>query len=108
MLDEQEIDAEPGQFALLDPERGQPERLGSGHEHAARMRLEGQHRGRPAVLPRQVARAADQQRMAAMQPVEIAHRQHRAARMVRLGAGMSDDADHGSGDGRSFIGGQLP
>ena len=27
MLDEQQIDAEPGDLALLDAERGQPERL---------------------------------------------------------------------------------
>jgi hypothetical protein len=47
------------------------------------------------MLMRQVAGSADQQRMTAMQPVEIAHRQNRAARVVRLGAGMSDDSDHG-------------
>ncbi len=102
MLDEQQIDAEPSQFALLDAKRGQPKRLGRRDENAARMRLEGQHPDRPVLRPRQIAGAADQQRMAAVQTVEIAHRQHRTARMVRLGAGMSDDADHGAGREAQF------
>ena len=38
-----------------------------------------------------------------MQAVEIAYRQDRAARVVRLRAGMSDDADHGSRAEHSFI-----
>src|SRR5208282_4998548 len=97
MLDEQQIDAESRQFALLDAERRQPERLARGKEHAARMRLEGQHRDRPALSSRQVADLADHHRMPAMQAVEIAHREDRTTRVVRSGAGMSDDADHGSG-----------
>ena len=84
MLDEQQIDPEPRDLALLDAERGQPERLAPGHEDAARVRLEGQHRRRHAGRAGTVARLADQRRMAPVQPVEIAHRQHRAARMARL------------------------
>ena len=52
MLDEQQIDPEPRDLALLDAERRQPERLGLRHEHAARMRLEGQYPGRPAPASR--------------------------------------------------------
>jgi hypothetical protein len=33
--------------------------------------------------------------VAAVQPVEVAHREGGAARMARRGAGMSDDAEHG-------------
>ena len=95
MLDEQQVDPEPRDLALLDPERGQPERLAFRHEHAARMRLEGQHPGRHAGGAGALARLADQRRVAAMQPVEIAHRQHRAARVARFGTGMADDAEHG-------------
>ena len=98
MLDEQQIDAEPGQFALLDAERRQPEGFGRRKEHAARMRLEGQHAGRAARFPRELAGPADQHRMPAVQTIEIAHRQDRAGRVVRAGAGMSDDSDHGSGN----------
>ena len=107
MLHEQQIDAEPRQLALLDAKRGQPERLRRRHEDAARMRLEGQHPSGRLPRPRQVAGPADQQRMAAMHPVEIAHRQHRAARVMRLGTGMSDDADHGVGRG-SFLAHRVP
>ena len=81
MLHEQQVDPEPRDLALLDPERGQPERLACRHEDAARMRLEGQH---PGGLPRRlgaVARLADQRRVPQMQPIEIAQRQHRAARV---------------------------
>src|SRR5690242_14619977 len=42
MLDEQELDAKPGELALLDAERRQAERLGVRHKDVARMRLEGQ------------------------------------------------------------------
>ncbi len=97
MLDKQQVDAEAGQFALFDAERRQAERLGRGKEHAARMRLEGQHSGWPALRMREVARAADQHRVAAMQAVKIAHRKDRPGRVIRSGAGMSDDSDHGSG-----------
>ena len=107
MLDEQQIDAEPGHFALLDAERRQPERFGRREEHAARMRLEGQHAGRAARFPRELARLADQHRMAAVQTIEIAHRQHRAARVVRPGTGMSYDSDHGERQSRSFKASQL-
>ncbi len=89
MLDKQQIDAEPCQFALLDAERRQPEGFGRGKEHGARMRLEGQHSGRAACLPRELAGPADQHGMAAVQAIEIAHRQNRAGRVVRSGAGMS-------------------
>jgi hypothetical protein len=34
-----------------------------------------------------------------MQPVEITHRQYRAAQMARSGTGMADDAEHGEGGG---------
>ena len=95
MLDEQQVDPEPCDLALLDAERGQAERLASGHEDAARMRLEGQDRGGHAVGASAIAGLADQRGMALMQPVEIAHRQHRAARMARSGTGMSDDSEHG-------------
>src|SRR6202030_1673785 len=98
MLDEQQIDAESGQFTLLDAERRQPEGFGRGEEHAARMRLEGQHSGGAARFPRELAGPAGQPGMAAMQTIEIAHRQDRAGRVVRPGAGMSDDSDHGSGN----------
>ena len=97
MLDKKEIDAEPRQFALLDAKGRQPERLGRRKKDAARMRLEGQHRGRPALPAAELARLRDQRRMTLVQPVEIAHRQHRWARMARSRAGMSDDADHGDG-----------
>src|SRR5207302_4348484 len=40
MLDEQQVDAEPLDLALLDPKRGQPIRLAFRHEDAARVRLE--------------------------------------------------------------------
>jgi hypothetical protein len=96
MLDEQQIDAEARQFALLDAERRQPERLGPRKENAARMRLEGQHRGRSALGLRTVADLAKQYGMPPMQAVEIAYREDRTTRMVRAGAGMSDDADHAS------------
>jgi hypothetical protein len=46
---------------------------------------------------REVARSADQHRVAAMQAVEIAHRKDRPGPMIRPGAGMSDDSDHGNG-----------
>jgi hypothetical protein len=42
-----------------------------------------------------------------MQTVEIAHRQHRTALVVREGAGMSNDSDHGNLARRRFIGKQL-
>ena len=84
MLDKQQVDAEA-------------ERLGRGKEHAARMRLEGQHSCRHGLRMREVARSADQHRVAAMQAVEIAHRKDRPGRVIRPGAGMSDDSDHGSG-----------
>jgi hypothetical protein len=38
-----------------------------------------------------------------MQAVEIAHRQHAAARMVRGGSRMSDDADHDGAIRRNFM-----
>ena len=104
MLHEQEVDAEPGDLTLLDPEWGQPERLAIRHEDAARVRLEGQHPGRDAVSAGAVASFADQRRVPQMQPVEIAHRQHRAAGMRRSRIGMSDDAEHGAGDDRGFLG----
>ncbi len=97
MLDKQQLDAEPRQFVLLGAERGQSERLGTRKENAARMRLEGQQGSGPALSPRAVAHLTDQHRVPAMQTVEIAHRQNRTRRVVRSGAGMSDDADHGSG-----------
>jgi hypothetical protein len=96
MLDKQQLDAEPRQFVLFSAERGQPERLAAGIEDAARMRLEGQDGGGRAGGAGAVAGLADQRGMALMQPVEIAHRQHRAARVARSGTGMSDDAEHGS------------
>src|SRR5579864_7490220 len=49
MLDKEEIDAEPGDLALLDAKRRQAERLAAGHEDIAGMRLEGQHRYRRAA-----------------------------------------------------------
>ncbi len=83
MLDEQESDPEPRDLAPLDPERGQPKRLALGHEDTARVRLEGGHRRRHAIGAGAIARLADQRGMTLMQPgVEIAHRQHCAARMA--------------------------
>jgi len=96
MLDKQQVGAEPRQFAFLDPKRRQPERLGPGKENAARMRLEGQHRGRPALRLPTVSDLTEQHCVPAMQPIEIAYREDRATRVVRTGAGMSDDADHAS------------
>ena len=98
VLDEQQIDAEPGQFALLDAERRQSERFGRGKEYAARMRFEGQHAGRAGGLPRKFAGPADQYGMTAVQTIEIPHRQDRAGRVVRSGAGMSYNSDHGNGN----------
>ncbi len=95
MLDKQQLDAEPRQFMLFGAERGQSERLGGRKEHTARMRLERQHGRGYAMSPGEVAHIADQHRMPAMQTIEIAHRKHRATRVVRSGARMSDDADHG-------------
>src|SRR5262249_38716565 len=92
MLDEQQIDAEPRQFALLDAEWRQPERLGPGNEDAARMRFEGQHTCGRALCLSAVADLAEQYRMPAMQAVEIAHREHRTTRVVRPGTGVADDA----------------
>ena len=59
------------------------------------MRLEGQHGGGLAGGAGAVARLADQRGMTLMQPVEIAHRQHRAARVAGSGTGMANDAEHG-------------
>src|SRR3984893_7068545 len=94
MLDEQQLDSEPRQFMLFGAERGQSERLGGRKEHTARMRLERQHGRGYAMSPGEVAHMADQHRMPAMQTIEIAHRKHRATRVVRSGARMSDDAGH--------------
>ena len=71
------------------------------------MRLEGEHSGWTVVLPRQFADPADQRRMAAMQAVEIAHRKDRAGRVVRLGAGMSYDSDHGDKNRAVFKANEL-
>jgi hypothetical protein len=68
------------------------------------MRLEGQHGRGYAMSPGEVAHLADQHRMSAMQTIEIAHRKNRATRVVRSGARMSDDADHGC---RAFHGQQV-
>src|SRR5207237_4834507 len=87
MLDEQQLDPEPRDLALLDPERGQPIGLAAGHEDAARMRLEGQHAGRLAGGMGALAGRPDQRRVPQMQPVKIAHRQDRAARMGGSGTG---------------------
>jgi hypothetical protein len=62
------------------------------------MRLEGQHSGRAAGFARELAGPADQHGMPAVQTIEIAQRQDRAGQVVRAGAGMSYDSDHGSGD----------
>src|SRR5580658_3315216 len=101
MLDEQEIDAEPGDLALLDAEWRQAEWLAARHEDVARMRLEGQHRGGGAARRGERAGAADQRRVALVQPIEIAHCQHRAALMRRAGARMSNDAQSGQGRGEA-------
>jgi len=45
--------------------------------------------------------------MAAMQAVEIAHRKDRAGRVVRLGAGMSYDSDHGDKNRAVFKANEL-
>src|SRR6266550_2348381 len=96
MLDEQELDPEPCDLALLDPERGQAKRLALRHKDTARMRLEGQDaRRRSGTLGARAGRL-DQRGMPQMQPVEITHRQYRAARMGRSGTGMSDNAEHGA------------
>jgi hypothetical protein len=95
MLDEQQVDPKPSQLPLFDPERRQAKRLGARKKYAPRMRFEGQHPARPALCLSEFADAADQRRMAAMQPVEIAHGQHRTTRMAGIWAGMSNDADHG-------------
>jgi hypothetical protein len=100
MLDKQQIDIEPGHFALLDPERRQAERLAILHEDVAWMRLEGQHRNGRTKRARLFAHFADQRGMPLVQPVKITERQHRAARMGRSGTGMSNDAEHGCDDGR--------
>ena len=47
------------------------------------------------VMARALAGISDQRRMALVQPVEIAHCQHRAAPMRRSGTGMSNNAKHG-------------
>src|SRR5256885_6860881 len=56
MLDEQELDPEPRDLALLDPKRGQAKRLALRHEDTARMRLarQGARRlfGRPGARAR--------------------------------------------------------
>jgi hypothetical protein len=49
MLDEQEIDAEKRDLALLDAKRRQAKRLAAGNEDVARVRLEGQYRARRAA-----------------------------------------------------------
>jgi len=108
VLHEQEVDAEPRQLALLDAERREAERLGGREEHAARVRLKSQHRSWPALCPREIARVADQYGMSAMQPVEIAHRENRARRMVRPGTRMADDADHGGNALQRLIISELP
>jgi hypothetical protein len=108
MLDEQQIDAEPRQFALLDAERRQSERLGRREEHGARVRLEGQYRGGPTLGPRKVVCLRDQHSVAAMQAIEIAHREDGAPWVIRSGTGMSDDANHGGTAWRSFIISNLP
>ena len=97
MLDEEKIRAEPRDLALLDAERGEPERLPAGHEDIARMRLEGQHAGRRAARFGETPGVADQRRMAFVQAIEVAHRQHRAALVGGAGTGMSDDAQSGQG-----------
>jgi hypothetical protein len=60
------------------------------------VRLEGQDPGRLSDGLGARACRLDQRGMAQMQPVEITHRQHRAARVGRSGTGMSDDAEHGA------------
>src|SRR5581483_11518441 len=94
------VDAEGGDLALLDPERGQAERLAARHEDRPRVRLEGQDRGRDAGVPRQVLRVADHRLMTLVEPVEIAQRQHRVRARSGSGAGMSDDAEHGRENSR--------
>ena len=96
MLDEQELNAEPSHFTLLDAKRRQPERLGSGKKDATRMRLKGQHRGGPALSLRAIANLAEQHGVPTMQAIKIAQREDRTTRVVRAGAGMSDDTDHKS------------
>ena len=96
MLDEQELDPEPRDLALLDPKRGQAKRLALRHEDTARMRLEGQDARRLSGPPGARAGRLDQGGVSQMKPVEITHRQHRAARMGRSGTGMSNDAEHGA------------
>ncbi len=95
MLDEHQIDIEPREFAFLNAERRQAKGFALGHKDGARMRLEGQHSDRFAGGMGPVARRGDQSRMTAMDPIEIAQGQYHAARMIRVGAGMSDDAEHG-------------
>src|SRR5439155_4926838 len=99
MPDEQQFDPEPRDLALLDPKRGQPIGLAARHEDAARMRLEGQHPGRLAGGMGALAGGPDQRGVTEMQPVKIAHRQYRAARMGGSGTGMANDAEHGERDG---------
>jgi hypothetical protein len=71
------------------------------------MRLEGEHSGRMARSARELAGLADQHGMPPVQAIEVAHREDRAGGMIRPGAGMSDDSDHGSGKSRSFKASQL-
>ena len=76
---------------------GEPEQRLVGPEEAARMRLEGQRRRRPAQRRGALARGRDHRPVAAMHAVEIADGDHRAAQRV---AGRCLPVGHGKRMGR--------
>ena len=81
---------EPQLVALV----GQPEQRLLRAEEAARMRLEGQRRRRPAERARALPRGRDHGPVAAVDAVEIADGDHRAAQRM---AGRGGAAGHAEG-----------
>ena len=72
--------------------RHQQRRRLVGPEHARRMRIEGHRRGRAAALAGAPPHAIDDLHVAAVQPVEVAEREHRLVparrRVVRKVGGL--------------------
>ena len=80
-----------GQQAQLVGLAGQTELRGIGAEKAARMRLEGHGKSRPAVRARHLKGCGNDGTVAKMDAVEIAHRHHRSLGDIGLGRGVADN-----------------
>ena len=80
---DREVEAEALEQRELALERREVEVRLLGVEELARVRLEEQHAGRRAELARGVPGGGQQRLMPAMHAVEVAEREHRAARLLR-------------------------